>query len=352
MRRLVLTLDYELYGDGTGDVFRHMVEPTKRILKICEQNEVRISVFFEVMEYIRLKAQWEAGNHMGYEKDPIGAIETQIKSLAKAGHDVQLHVHPQWFSAEYVDGQWKVDLSNWRLADFSGPPGYGIEELLRECKETLEGLIRQVIPSYRCTILRAGAYNIVPSKDVYRAMVNVGLKVDSSVYPGGYETGNLSRYDFRAAPLSEDLWPVDPSDFCHSGHSSQVLEIPVFALTRRRIAKLSINRIRSYLQRSGRGARNSGFQEKRTPRMGVLAKIGEFLGKEALTWDFCLFDFRAHKTFFRYIDKHLSDRDSFVLIGHPKGFTSEEALRKLLEHGKGLGYRFAPLKDVVEDNGR
>ena len=37
MRTLFLTLDYELYGNGSGDVFHHIIEPTDRILKIAEK---------------------------------------------------------------------------------------------------------------------------------------------------------------------------------------------------------------------------------------------------------------------------------------------------------------------------
>lgn len=353
MKYLVLTLDYELYGDGSGDVFRHIVEPARQIINICEDNGVRLTVFFEAMEYIRLKEQWDSGNRMKYSHDPIEAIETQIQGLAKAGHDVQLHVHPQWFMARYVNGQWEVDLTNWRLADFAGLPGYGIEELLRENKEALEALIRPVRPNYRCRILRAGAYNIVPSEAVYRAMVNVGLEIDSSVYPGGLEVSELSCYDFRAAPLSKDCWRVDPSDFCRSSESSKIVEFPVFALTQRRINKLSINRIRSYLQRLGQGEAKYYRVPKTTTRTaGGIGKIVGLLGNEALTWDFCLFDFRTHERYFRYIERHLSERNVFVLIGHPKGFTSGEALRRLVKHGKELGYRFAALSEVVGDSDR
>ena len=35
MKKLLLTLDYELYVDGSGDVFKHIVEPTNAILDVA-----------------------------------------------------------------------------------------------------------------------------------------------------------------------------------------------------------------------------------------------------------------------------------------------------------------------------
>ena len=30
MKNIILTLDYELYGNGSGDVFRHIIEPSEK----------------------------------------------------------------------------------------------------------------------------------------------------------------------------------------------------------------------------------------------------------------------------------------------------------------------------------
>ena len=43
MRTLFLTLDYELYGNGSGDVFHHIIEPTDRILKIAEKYNAKLT---------------------------------------------------------------------------------------------------------------------------------------------------------------------------------------------------------------------------------------------------------------------------------------------------------------------
>ena len=66
MKEIILTLDYELYGNGQGDIFRQIVEPTDRILKIAKRHNAHLTIFLEVVEYWRLKEEWERGNTMGY----------------------------------------------------------------------------------------------------------------------------------------------------------------------------------------------------------------------------------------------------------------------------------------------
>jgi len=347
MKNMALTLDYELYGDGSGDVFEHMIHPTERILAICRHHDIRLTLFFEVLEYIRLKQEWASGNKMGYTADPTAAIEQQLQSMAAAGHDIQLHVHPQWVNAQYIDGAWQVDFENWRLGDFDVSSAYSIEDMLREGKQVIEDLIKPVFSDYQCTILRAGGYNVMPSEPVYKAMVNVGLKVDSSVYPGGFEAGDLSRYDFRAAPLNLDHWPAMAEDFCQPVRDSKVLEVPIFALPQRRLRKISPARIRSMLQnRESAGRALAAKTEKRS----LWQKIAFFFEKEAFSWDFCLFDMALHKRFFRMIAQHYSDRKLFVLVGHPKGFTAERSFEKMIMYAHRKGFSFTTLKDAVSDD--
>src|SRR5690554_1974022 len=170
---LILTFDYELFGDGTGNVFTHIIEPTNTILDLCQKHGIKTTLFFEVLEYLKLKEEWEKSNTMGYTKNPIKAIEHQIQQAAKDGHDIQLHIHPQWHNAKYQNGKWELDLSNWRLGNFKGEDNYGIKELISECKTALEELIQPVKPEYKCIGLRAGGYNIMPSAEVYSAMLEL-----------------------------------------------------------------------------------------------------------------------------------------------------------------------------------
>lgn len=112
MKTLLFTLDYELYGNGSGDVFKHIIEPTDKILGIVEKYNAKLTIFFEVIEYWKLKEEWESGNRMGYDRNPIEAMERQLKRAFEYGHDIQLHLHPQWVDAFWTENGWKVNLEN------------------------------------------------------------------------------------------------------------------------------------------------------------------------------------------------------------------------------------------------
>lgn len=340
---LVLTFDYELFGDGSGNVFEHMIEPTATILGVCEKYGIKTTIFFEVLEYLKIKEEWEKGNKMGYKKNPVQAIEEQIQKAALAGHDIQLHLHPQWVGATWQKDGWKLNMDNWRLGDFSYP-GYTIEQLLAEGKNTVEKLVQEVIPTYQCAILRAGGYNIMPSDVVYQAMKNVGLQVDSSIYPGGHERGSLSQYDYRDVPRTKDFWWGAKEDLRKEGNNKELMEIPVFALPQRRIHKLlNIDKIKSLLFKKQR--KMSSVAREKMESRSLWQKLQFLFGKEAITWDFCLFSKQMHKTFFRYIEKNLSEeRDTFVIIGHPKSYQSDRSLKGLINIAQKKGYLFKTLR--------
>ena len=329
MRNLVLTLDYELYGNGSGDVFRHIIEPTNRILEVAQKYGAKFTIFFEVIEYWKLKEEWYSGNKMGYDRNPIEAMEQQIVRAYKDGHDIQLHLHPQWVNAHWTDDGWNVDLSQWRLGDYNGSCEWSLVSLLKRGKSTLEAIIND--DNYTCHTLRAGGYNVQPSHDLAMAMKEAGLKVDSSVYPGGKEAGHLSRYDYTEVPLDCGMWYCDDCLEKSSNKIKDLMEFPIVAFPFIRFKKyMSYDRIKSIL--GNRKSAKDSFEAKTGLEKGsLLNKIKFFFLQEALTWDYCLFTNSMHRFFLQNIDKQ-EKRDVFVLVGHPKSFVSEKGLIYLLTH--------------------
>lgn len=342
---LVLTLDYELYGDGSGNVFTEMIYPTNKILSICDKNHIKTTIFFEVIEYIHIRNEWLKGNKMGYSKNPIEAIENQLKKALKNGHDIQLHIHPQWVGARFIKDKWQVNMDNWRLGDFSHK-NYTIKELIKEGKDTIENLLKPVDSNYKCIAIRAGGYNVMPSKDLYKAMLDLGMKFDSSVYPGGFEQGELSKFDYRNSPISRDLWIGDKEDISKPSKNKIdefIYEIPIFAIILPRWKKINIYRLKSFFK--NRKSSIKAFKAKATIN-NKQSKLKYYIGREAITWDFCLFQMSLHKYFFNYIDKDLKNkRNSFVLIGHPKGFTNEKNFKMFINYAFKKGFSFSSLKD-------
>lgn len=349
---LVLTFDYELFGDGSGNVFDIMITPTQEILSICDSNNIKTTLFFEVIEYIRLKEEWDKGNTMGYIDNPIEAIEKQVVNAALGGHDIQLHVHPQWVNASYKEGAWIMDLSNWRVGGFDAGNGFRVMDLLKLGKETIEALIQPVLPTYKCTAFRAGGFNIMPSQETYKAMKELGLQLDSSVYPGGYETTDLSQFDYRGVSAHKDFWWASAEDITkEDAQHKEIMEIPIFALPQRRIQKLlNISKIKSVLGKSG--PQFSSVAKTNMAKRSLLQKVGFLLGKEAFTWDFCLFTKAQHRLFLKTIARDFGNtRSTFVLIGHPKSLITSEVLKDLIQltESSKQNYDFKTLTGVYEE---
>lgn len=328
---LLLTLDYELFGDGSGDVFKHIVEPTNAILDVAECYGAKITVFFEVVEYWRLKQEWESGNKMGYEHNPVEAMEQQVLDIIARGHDVQLHIHPQWVDAKWNNGKWVVDLNNWRLGTFSSS-SISLKQLIAEGKRTLEKLINPVFPNYECLAIRAGGFNAQPSQEIVAAMRELGINFDSSIVPGGKEDGSLSVYDYTKLPNDIGFWFVDKKLEEPSQINTDIIELVHVSFPIMRLLKfLSLSRIRSILQNhKSAHASFSAKTAKSNWLQRLFNKLSFFFKKEYQTWDYCLFPNWLHRYFMRKVLKQTS-RDLFVVIGHPKSLVSTQSLEYLLK---------------------
>jgi hypothetical protein len=224
--------------------------------------------------------------------------------------------------------------------------------LLRDGKEALESIITLVIPEYKCYALRAGWYNIMPSREVYSAMQNLGLKLDSSVYAGGYETGEITRYDYRRVPLNLDYWWASSKDITKvSKNKKEIIEVPIFSLMQPRWRKLlSPQKISSIIK--NRKPQISSAVKAKVKNMSLIEKIKFLIKKESFTWDFCSFDLLMHKKYFDYIEANLVNKRKFyVLVGHSKGFKNEKAFKKFIRisNNRKYSFHFCTLRDIYND---
>lgn len=347
MKKLVLTLDYELFGNGRGDLFKDLINPMYEILRVCELNNIKLTIFFEVLEYLEFKKQVKLGNFMGYGRNPIDAIHEQISYMVGKGHDIQLHIHPQWVGAEFKDGRWVLDLKNWAVSRFESE-FMSFDDMFSNSVKELELLIRQFDQNYSCIAFRAGAYNAVPSGNLFRQMLINGVVIDSSVYPGGFKDDGFSKYDYTLAPWDMDEWWVEKDDFSRiSSIDTGVLEVPI-------VAK-KISRIRKYVQsKSKLPAANGNVKSVSKTRMSLIHQLcrGIYCGfgvlrRESFTWDFCMFRESLHKEYFDYIEKNMKSRSRFVLIGHPKSLCDISVFEGFLDvaRKRRVEYEFSTIRD-------
>ena len=239
---LILSNDWELFGNGTGDYFRDQHRPLEELLGVAEQHGARITVMAEVGQQL---AHRRIASAHSPASDVAEAWDAILRDVIRRGSDVQLHLHPQWLDAAFSNGSWQLNYDKWAISSLSGVK---MESALSEGKCYLEDLLWAVDADYRCVAFRAGAYCLMPSDKVVPALVKVGLLCDTSVTKGLVDIGF---YDFREAHSRVLPWFVDGTDVRFSGKDRcGLLEIPIcslqtfdFALLRKFVGQGTLDRM-------------------------------------------------------------------------------------------------------------
>lgn len=337
---LILTLDYEVYGDGSGDVFETMINPTTNFLDFCKKLNIKSTIFFEIIEYLQMQKEWRKGNKMGYSSNPIEAIKNQLIRAHQEGHDVQLHIHPHWINAEFKNGKWNLDSRYWKLtkvpekgnADFP----LGLRDLLKYGRDSLNDILKPIDPNYECNIFRAGGYSITPSDKIVNDLKSLGFVADSSVIPGAEIDNEYYTYDFKGVSAQIPYWGVEHKVEDQRRDANDFFEFPVFAKKIMRIKKYDTQRIKIALR--NKGGNLTKIKDKVEGKKNLIQKLKFFMEDEYLNWDFCLFSESKLNSYLKYAHEIKKKSEytfhPIVLIGHSKEFLFPENFEKFIKKNK------------------
>ncbi len=231
-RDLVLSLDYETWQPLPPgrrlDWYETILRPAEALMVTAEQFSAPLTFFVEMGEILYLR-----------KNDPAvaAALEEQIRVARGRGHDIQLHLHPEWLPEsgpkhDPATGSWWWDPERSRIHSLGEAP----LSLFGRLKEELEKIVRPVDPSYRVRVFRAGKYRIQPHGEIFRALFRCGIPADSSVWHGGHSFEH--RYDFRGA--FSTMNPYFPAD-CDINQPAPlaeeaILEFPILSRDGRRFS--------------------------------------------------------------------------------------------------------------------
>ncbi len=147
-------------------------------------------------------------------------VRRSIESLAKAGHEIGLHVHPHWQATRWTGDSW----------DFSGtrysPAQFRRSELVEIFKSYSNEIAETV--GTRPTTYRAGGFCIEPFEKVGDALRAIGIQTDSSIVPGTYLNDYDKRFDFRRTP-DAPWWFFDDVPTV-SASEGRFLEVPISSI--------------------------------------------------------------------------------------------------------------------------
>lgn len=330
---LIFTTDYEIFGNGSGCVEKCMIAPTESMAALLENNGARLTLFVDVCEYWAFEAEYAKGN---LTKDWAGMIKAQLQDLAKRGHDVQLHFHPQWLDYSYDGENWNLNYDLWRLGKLKFEddqyPERGLKNLFARGKKTLEDIIRPVDPDYRCHIFRAGAWSMQPESEALRAMSINGFDIDSTVVPSLAFQDDYTFYDFKKSP-DAPTWKIQEY-LCKQSSGGSILEVPIFTTKVSLLQRLKFLALKKKkaIKMKPEGCVGTSLA---TAGKGKLAKLKEVLAENRKMFTFGdATSFEEMMYFAKQAGKYAQRQDvemiPLVAISHPKTFANEKELEKFL----------------------
>ena len=198
---LALTHDWELRGDGSGDIEEIQFAPLRRLLAIYEKAGARTTFLPDVMQQIRFRSL--QSEHAELKRNADSWDEHAKEAMSK-GHDLQLHLHSQWSNAEYENGKWQLR-GDWSLLNYDRDSA---KNMISDCKSYLENVLRPVDPQYRCVAFRASALALAPSACLLSSLASLGIEVDVSMAGGVYLHNDTLQLDYRTC--EETFLPYYP----------------------------------------------------------------------------------------------------------------------------------------------
>ena len=331
MKNVIISFDYELFfGDEPGTVQKSLLEPTAMLMDAMEYAGAKATFF---VDYLMLKYMM-AENEV--TKSVANLIIEQLKEMVSRGHRIELHLHPHWVDAKYINGKWDFsDFSHYCLNSF---PKDKITQMFVEGTNFLEGIAREVDPSYKIIAFRAGGWAILPFEMMKEGFEKAGIKVDSSVMQGCKIYANDMELDFSNAPkdsvyrFEDDVLKVNnkgqfvEAQICSFRHNIPTSLFSIFYYKRHQD-------LLKHLTDGSHARMNS--KPVQAPKMTKWQKMHRRQGFSLGGVPSLILNYELHKSSAPYV----------VIISHPKD------IMPIITHNirgmKGKGFEFKTFRDIL-----
>lgn len=208
----IFTIDYEIYGNGEGSLYELVYEPAERLKAIFQKFNTRFVAFVEAAELEIIESEGT--------DESIHNVISQIRELHTLGFEIGLHLHPQWYNGRRENGKWVLDYSEYNLCTL---PLSRITHIVDRSIRYLRKVLN--LNDFTPLAFRAGNWLFQPTCDAANALVQCGIRIDSSVFKGGLQ--HEHKLDYRRALRNGYYWRFleDVVVPCNEGH---LLELPIY----------------------------------------------------------------------------------------------------------------------------
>lgn len=216
---MIFGFDYELPLSGARSIDVGLFNPAEKLLEAAQAANIPICLFSDILSYHKFK-EW--GN-----KEYCSKYEAQTQKAIDYGNEIQLHIHPQWLETTYNDDRFYPPLT-YSLADYADPQGeFTIENIIQLSQEALSDLCKPFDSNFKSVAYRAGGLTLYPhTKRIITALMENGIKIDSTIAKGYYWVNSQLHVDFRNMP-AKPIWFLSPDNAINEEGESGIFEIPI-----------------------------------------------------------------------------------------------------------------------------
>ncbi|MDE5421914.1 hypothetical protein L3073_06815 [Ancylomarina sp. DW003] len=319
-KKVFLTFDYEMFlGANSGTVENCILKPTEMLIESFIEHNIKGTFFVDTLFIERL------ANENEKTKLEAEMINKQLKKLVELGSRIELHLHPHWLDANYLDGKWSFpNYDRYRLHSLSPEE---LDNSFESGINYLNSIGRSVKPDYQVLAFRAGGLCIQPFSFVKHVFKKYGIKIDSSVIPLKAVKGEGHAYDYSKVSESQ-IYRFD-DDVCNKSSTGPFLEVPLTLVKKSFFDKLLEKVYKKYFYTiygdgQGMNPKNASFTTTWKNRFNK--KFTEHLTMDSTN----------HISFNRSISK-VRDKE-LVLMCHPKflSFHVPRMIRNMVRRGYGF----------------
>jgi peptidoglycan/xylan/chitin deacetylase (PgdA/CDA1 family) len=215
--QVLLTFDYELFfGTYSGSAEKCILEPTEALLNLSQKYNAPMTFFVDTGYLLKLEKY--APRYPELQRD-LSRVKHQIAKMLETGCSVQLHIHPHWERSLYDGRQWQIVTDGcYKLDDFTDEE---IEDIVRRHHSYLKTLTGKLVNCYR-----AGGWCIQPFERVKHIFRELGITIDSSVFPGGTFQSPHYDFDFTSVPRFTQSYRFE-NDVCENTENGSFTEYPI-----------------------------------------------------------------------------------------------------------------------------
>jgi len=209
MLNIIITFDYELFFNESFVTEEDaLIKPTYSLARGLEKYGINGTYFVDVPSILRYR-------QLGILSYPMNA-ENQILQLYSNHHDIQLHIHPHWYTTKYINGKWNHDYSHYRIHSFrfderNESNCITAKRIICESTEYLNTLIKKIDSSYRCIAFRAGGFCLQPEQELLKELYLNGIRIESSICKGISSNSGIHYYNYFNLPKAINWW-ISPSN--------------------------------------------------------------------------------------------------------------------------------------------